>query len=100
MLDSALTKLGGRTDDKQALMKALRSTVLEDSPRGRVEFDKYGNVVGNIYILEVERRNGKLVNVPIKTYEHVSQFWKYDPEQFLAEPVYSRDYPPATHLEQ
>jgi branched-chain amino acid transport system substrate-binding protein len=24
----------------------------------------------------------------------VSQFWTYDPKQFLANPVYSRDYPP------
>lgn len=100
VLDAALTKLGGRTDDKKALMQALRSTVLEDSPRGKVQFDQYGNVVGNIYILEVQRRNGKLVNVPIKTYENVSQFWTYDPKEFLSEPVYSRDYPPARYLEK
>jgi branched-chain amino acid transport system substrate-binding protein len=29
----------------------------------------------------------------------VSQFWKYDVKQFLASPVYSRDYPPAKNLE-
>jgi branched-chain amino acid transport system substrate-binding protein len=100
VLDKALGTLAGRTDDKTALMSALRGTVIEDSPRGHFQFDQYGNVVGNIYILEVQRRDGKLVNVPIKTYENVSQFWNYDPDEFLSQPVYSRDYPPARHLEQ
>jgi branched-chain amino acid transport system substrate-binding protein len=63
-----------------------------------MHIDEYGNVVGNIYILEVQRRDGRLVNVPIKTYEDVSQFWTYDPDWYLAQPVYSRDYPAATHL--
>ena len=30
----------------------------------------------------------------------VSQFWKYDPKEFLANPVYSRDWPPARNLEK
>jgi branched-chain amino acid transport system substrate-binding protein len=43
--------------------------------------------------------DGKLRNEIIKTYPHVSQFWNYDPAQFLKNPVYSRDYPPAKNLE-
>ena len=35
----------------------------------------------------------------IKTYPNVSQFWTYKPEEFLKNPVYSRDYPPAKNLE-
>ena len=27
----------------------------------------------------------------------VSQFWKYDPEEFLKLPLYTRDYPPCKH---
>jgi branched-chain amino acid transport system substrate-binding protein len=27
----------------------------------------------------------------------VSQFWKYSPEEFLKQPVYSRDFPPCRH---
>ena len=41
-----------------------------------------------------ERKAGKLVNTTIKTYKDVSQFWTYDEKWFLAQPVYSRDYPP------
>ncbi|MGE4658578.1 MAG: ABC transporter substrate-binding protein [Gammaproteobacteria bacterium] len=100
VLDTALQQIGGRTDDKVALMAALRAVELQDSPRGSFWFDDHGNVVGNIYIFEVQERDGKLVNVPIKTYENISQFWTYDPEAFLAEPVYSRDHPPARYLSQ
>jgi branched-chain amino acid transport system substrate-binding protein len=35
----------------------------------------------------------------IKTYPDVSQFWTYDKTEFLKNPVYSRDYPPAKNLE-
>jgi len=97
VLAAGLEQVDGRTDDKAALMAALRGVTLEDSPRGYVRFDEFGNVVGNIYILEVQRRDGRLVNTPIKTYENVSQFWTYDPAWFLAQPVYSRDYPPARY---
>ena len=81
-------------------MAALRAVTLENSPRGSARFDQYGNVVGNIYIFEVQRRDGRLVNTPIKTYENVSQFWTYDVDEFLSQPVYSRDYPPARYLGQ
>ncbi len=35
----------------------------------------------------------------IYTYPNVSQFWTYDPKEFLKNPVYSRDWPPAKNLE-
>jgi branched-chain amino acid transport system substrate-binding protein len=98
VLETGLEQLGGRTDDKAALMEALRAVTIEDSPRGYLSFDELGNVIGNIYIFEVQRRDGRLVNTPIKTYENVSQFWTYDPDTFLEQPVYSRDHPPARYL--
>jgi branched-chain amino acid transport system substrate-binding protein len=36
----------------------------------------------------------------LETYKDVSQFWKYPPKDFLKEPVYSRDWPPAKNVEQ
>ncbi|HYZ63296.1 MAG TPA: ABC transporter substrate-binding protein, partial [Acetobacteraceae bacterium] len=99
-IEAALQKTGGKTDDKQALMDALRAVKIAESPRGPFHFDDKGNAVGNIFIRKVEKKNGKLANAIVKTYENVSQFWTYEPAKFLAEPVYSRDYPPAKHLEQ
>ena len=67
--------------------------------RGPISFDEFGNVVGNIYIRKVEKKDGKYVNTVVKTYPNVSQFWTYNKDEFLKNPVYSRDYPPAKNLE-
>jgi len=91
---AALEATGGKTDDRDALIKALRAVSLTDTPRGPFHFDHFGNVVGTIYVRRCERKNDKLVNTTIKTYPSVSQFWTYDEKWFLAQPVYSRDYPP------
>jgi branched-chain amino acid transport system substrate-binding protein len=92
--EAALEKTGGKTDDKEALIRALRSVSLTDTPRGPFQFDHLGNVVGSIFVRRCERKGDKLVNTTIKTYPNVSQFWTYDEKWFLAQPVYSRDYPP------
>ena len=92
--DAALQKTGGKADDRDALIKALREVALTDTPRGPFHFDHFGNVVGDIFIRRCERMGGKFVNTTIKTYNNVSQFWTYDEKWFLAQPVYSRDYPP------
>jgi branched-chain amino acid transport system substrate-binding protein len=81
-----------------ALMKALRATNVQ-TVRGPVSFDNYGNVVGDVYIRRVERLDGRLVNTVQYTYPNVTQFWDMKPEEFLKNPVYSRDYPPARNLE-
>jgi branched-chain amino acid transport system substrate-binding protein len=98
-LEAALRTVGGKIEDKAAFMKALRGLRLTESPVGSLRLDEYGNPVLNVYIRKVERREGRLVNVVVQTYPETGQFWKYDPRTFLAAPVYSRDYPPARHLE-
>jgi branched-chain amino acid transport system substrate-binding protein len=99
VLETALNQIKGRIEDKPAFMKAVRALKNVETCRGPVSFDQYGNVVGNNYIRKVERKDGRLVNRVIKTYPNVSQFWTYKPEEFLKNPVYSRDYPPAKNLE-
>jgi branched-chain amino acid transport system substrate-binding protein len=98
VLDATLQALKGKVEDKQAFMKTVRS-IKVDTCRGPVQFDQYGNVVGNIYIRKVERKDNRLVNRVIHTYPNVSQFWTYKPAEFLKNPVYSRDFPPAKNLE-
>jgi branched-chain amino acid transport system substrate-binding protein len=98
VLDQTLQKIGGKIEDKQAFMKAVRAGKF-DTCRGPVQFDQYGNVIGNVYIRRVTRKEGRLVNSVIYTYPNVSQFWTYKPEEFLKNPVYSRDWPPAKNLE-
>jgi branched-chain amino acid transport system substrate-binding protein len=99
VVEAALVKTEGKADDKNAFMEALRGVSLTDTPRGPLKFDRLGNAVGDIFIRKCERKGGQLVNTIVKTYPNVSQFWTYDEKQFLAQPVYSRDYPPAKNLE-
>jgi branched-chain amino acid transport system substrate-binding protein len=98
-VEAALEKLGKDADGK-AFAAALHDVSLTDTPRGPFHFDHLGNVVGAVFIRRCERKDGKLVNTVIKTYPDVSQFWTYDEKAFLAQPVYSRDAPPAKYLEQ
>ena len=99
ILEAAVKAVNGNVEDKPALMAALRSTNV-DTARGPVKFDDLGNVVGNVYLRKVTRKDGRLVNSVFKTYPDVSQFWTYGREAFLANPVYSRDFPPAKYLER
>jgi len=44
-----------------------------------------------VYLRKVIRnKEGKLENEVVKTYPNVSQFFNYKPDQFLKQPVYSR----------
>jgi len=99
-VEAAIQQLGNQADDRKALAEALHKVSLSDTPRGAVKFDQYGNAVGDVFIRKCERKGGQLVNALVKTYPGVSQFWSYNEKEFLANPVYARDYPPAKNLEQ
>ena len=94
VIEAALAKTGGKSDNADALVKAVRTVTLQDTPRGPLSFDDYGNAVVDVYVRRVEKQGGKMVNKTVKTYNKVSQFWTMDPKEFLAQPVFSRDYPP------
>lgn len=99
VLEHALKSIGGKVEDKDVFMKALKDAKVPETLRGPVSFDEFGNVVGNIYIRKVEKKGGRYVNAVVKTYPNVSQFWTYNKDEFLKNPVYSRDWPPAKNLE-
>lgn len=90
----AIKAIGGKVEDREAFLAALKKVELKDFPRGPVVIDRWGNPIQNVYIRKVERVGGQLQNTVIFTYPQVSQFWKYNPEEFLKMPVYTRDYPP------
>jgi branched-chain amino acid transport system substrate-binding protein len=98
-LEAALNAVGGKVEDKAGFLGALHKARLEHGPIGPIRLDEYGTPVLNIHMRKVERRQGRLVNAILQTFPETSQFWTYDPAKFLAEPLYSRDYPPAKNLE-
>lgn len=90
----AIKAIKGDVENRPKFMEALRKVEIKDVPRGPLKLDSYGNPIQNVYIRKVERVGGELQNTVIHTYPNVSQFWKYKPEEFLKQPVYSREYPP------
>ncbi|HXA94493.1 MAG TPA: ABC transporter substrate-binding protein [Candidatus Dormibacteraeota bacterium] len=97
VLAAAVKAMNGRVEDRPGLMAALRRVEITDAPRGPVKLDVYGNPTQNIYIRRVERVGGVLQNTVIYTYPAVGQFWTYDPQKFLEQPVYSREFPLCRH---
>jgi branched-chain amino acid transport system substrate-binding protein len=96
-INEAARMVGGKVEEREAFMAAFRKVEIPDAPRGPLKLDAWGNPIQNIYVRKVERKNGELQNTVIHTFPAVSQFWTYKPEEFLKQPVYSRDYPPCRH---
>ncbi len=94
----AMEAIGGKVDDSKKFIEAIRRVKMteDESPRGPFHFDKYGNAVQNIFIKKVVKKNGRLVNIAVKTYKSVSQFGPYAnmAEKYMAQPATTRDYPP------
>jgi branched-chain amino acid transport system substrate-binding protein len=96
-INEAAQAVGGNVEDRESFLVALRKVEIPDAPRGPIKLDTYGNPIQNIYVRKVEKKDGELWNTVIQTFPAVSQFWKYSPEEFLKQPVYSRDFPPCKH---
>jgi branched-chain amino acid transport system substrate-binding protein len=103
-IDQAIQRAGGKYPGPEQFIKIMQSIKL-DAPRGPIELDDNRNPVENVYIKKVEKKKmfgydkDELWNTVIKTYPHVSQFWTYGKEKFLAQPVYDRDFPPCKYCE-
>ena len=103
-IDEAIKKAGGKFPGPEQFIKLMESIKL-NAPRGPVELDDMRNPIENVYIKKVEKKKmfgypkDELWNTVIKTYPHVSQFWTYGKDKFLAQPVYSRDFPPCKFCE-
>jgi branched-chain amino acid transport system substrate-binding protein len=94
-IETALAQVHGDVADQSKFLSAVRGVTLSDSPFGPQRLDAYGAPVENVYVREVERvpakyaAYAKVWNVVVQTYPGVSQFWTYDPKQYLKQPVYS-----------
>ena len=99
ILDQVIGKAGGKYPGAEEFLKLLAAVKI-DAPRGPVSYDEMRNPVQNIYIKKVAKvkmfgyDKEELWNTVIKTYPNVNQFGQFKKDEFLATPVYSRDYPP------
>ena len=104
MIGEVMAQTGGKWPGPEEFLK-LKAAFKIDAVRGPVSFDEMRNPVQNIYIKKVEKKNmfgypkAELWNTVVKTYPSVSQFWTYGKDEFLKQPVYSRDFPPCRFCE-
>jgi branched-chain amino acid transport system substrate-binding protein len=92
-INKAITSLKGNVSNKNDLLAALKNVSLKDLPRGPERLDDRANPIQNVYVRKVEKVNGHLQNTVIHTFPDVSQYWKYTADEFLKQPVYSKDFP-------
>jgi branched-chain amino acid transport system substrate-binding protein len=99
MIDLVIKKHNGKFPGAETFIKDLNALKL-DTVRGPVSIDEMRNPVQNIYIKKVEKKKmfgndkAELWNTVVKTYPNVNQFGQFKKDEFLKQPVYSRDYPP------
>jgi branched-chain amino acid transport system substrate-binding protein len=87
-----LERRNGDAADAKAFVQAMHQVKLDDSALGPLQLDDHNQVIGNVYVRHVAPRpDGKLWNVVDQVIPNVSQFWTFDPKQYLSRPVYSRD---------
>ncbi|HTT46588.1 MAG TPA: ABC transporter substrate-binding protein, partial [Pseudolabrys sp.] len=103
LIDEVIKKAGGKWPGSEKFIE-MASAEKIDAVRGPVSFEDR-NPVQNVYIKKVEKKKmfgydkDELWNTVIKTYPAVSQYWTYGKDKFLAQPVYSRDFPPCKYCE-
>src|SRR5690349_25027141 len=104
LIVETIKKSGGKWPGADQFIKTMAGLKI-DAVRGPVSFDDMRNPIQDIYIKKVEKKQmfgydkPELWNTVIKTYPAVSQFWTYGKDKFLAQPVYSRDFPPCKFCE-
>ena len=91
---TAIDSIKGKVEDREAFLKAMRSASIK-APRGPLKLDAFDNPIQNVYVSKIEKVKHPvvgdvLINVPVKTYEGVSQVWKWDPQEFLKRGPYKR----------
>lgn len=102
MIHKVIADNKGQFPGQEEFVKQLASLKI-DTIRGPVSIDDMRNPVQNIYIKKVEKKKmfgydkNELWNTVIKTYPNVNQFGQFKKDEFLASPVYSRDFPPCKH---
>jgi branched-chain amino acid transport system substrate-binding protein len=93
----AVKAVGGKVEDRDALLAALQEVDIKDTPRGPITADQWNNPVQTIYVRKVEKVGGRRQNTVIATFPAVGQFYTYNPTEYMKTPLYSRDYPPCKH---
>jgi branched-chain amino acid transport system substrate-binding protein len=78
----AANTLGGNIEDADKFVAAMKQ-VKFPSPKGPIAYDQYGNVIQSQYVRRVEKVGNEYLNVPLATYDSVTQFWPFEADEYL-----------------
>jgi branched-chain amino acid transport system substrate-binding protein len=82
-------------ENGEAFAAASREIDLSDAPSSAVTVDEYNRQVRDFYIVELVEEGGTITDRLVETVPEVTQFWTFDQQEFLANPLFSRSFPPA-----
>src|SRR2546421_580921 len=77
IIGEAVRAIGGRVEDRAALMAALRKGEIQDAPRGPLKMDPYGNPTQNIYVRKAEGVGGRLPNNRVHHHPRLGHVWAH-----------------------
>jgi len=80
LVGAAIEALKGEVSDKAALRDAIRNAATKiQPPRGPIRFDRYHQVITDVYVMKVERQGNRLVNAIVDRIPNTSQeeSWKW-----------------------
>ena len=72
---------------------ATRDIDLSDAPSSAITVDEYNRQVRDFYIVELVDDGGTITDSLVETVPEVTQFWTFDQQEFLANPLFSREFP-------
>jgi branched-chain amino acid transport system substrate-binding protein len=82
-------------ENGEAFAAVSQDIDLSDAPSSAITVDEYNRQVRDFYIVKLVDDGGTITDELVETVPEVTQFWTFDPQEFLAQPLFSRDYPPA-----
>ncbi|HSE93609.1 MAG TPA: ABC transporter substrate-binding protein [Methylomirabilota bacterium] len=80
LVGAAVEALRGEVGDRARFRDAIRSAVTTiKPPRGPIQFDRYQQVITDVYVMKVERQGNRLVNAIVDRIPRISQedTWKW-----------------------
>ncbi|PYN82035.1 MAG: ABC transporter substrate-binding protein [Candidatus Rokuibacteriota bacterium] len=80
LVGAAIEALKGEVGDRAAFRDAIRSAATKiQPPRGPIRFDRYQQVITDVYVMKVERQGNRLVNAIVDRIPNTSQeeSWKW-----------------------
>jgi branched-chain amino acid transport system substrate-binding protein len=80
ILASAIDKVGGKVEDTQAFLTALKGVSI-DTAKGPVKLDKDDDIVQNMYVYRVAKQGSDFVKTPIYTYHDITDTWARSAEE-------------------